>query len=106
MATGKLNFGLSHSIIEDMRQVFSKYPEIQSVLVFGSRAKSTFRDGSDIDLAVIAPNLNPERFTQLWDQLDSLPLVFKVDIIHWDKLENEKLKAKILTEGNTLYLKN
>lgn len=102
MATGELSFGLSRAILEDLRRVFAQYPEIQTVLVFGSRAKNTFQDGSDIDLAILAPALTSQRFTQLWDQLDSLPLVFKMDIVHWNTLENEKLKLKIMQEGKPL----
>ena len=76
-----MKFGLSNPVLGDLRQVFSAYPEIEQVLIFGSRAKSTFRDGSDIDLAVFAPNMSEQRFTPLWNALDDLPLVFKMDII-------------------------
>jgi len=54
MASNQLTFGLSDSILGDLRRVFSAYPEIEQVLIFGSRAKGAFKDGSDIDLAVIA----------------------------------------------------
>jgi predicted nucleotidyltransferase len=54
------------------------------VLIFGSRAKGGFRDGSDIDLAVFAPSMVDSRFTQLWQAIDDLPLVFNVDLLNWD----------------------
>jgi len=98
-----LMFGLSAAIVQDLRAVFAKYPEIDSVLVFGSRAKGTFKAGSDIDLAVFAPAMSDQRFTQLWGELDGLPLVFKMDILHWDRLRNERLKSKIPAEGKPLY---
>ena len=103
MAGRELTFGLSDSILGDLRRVFSSYPEIERVLIFGSRAKCSFRDGSDIDLAVFAPTMSEQRFTRLWSELDSLTLVFKMDVLHWDRLGNERLKSKIPGEGKVLY---
>ncbi|TPW18051.1 MAG: prolyl aminopeptidase [Halothiobacillaceae bacterium] len=100
---GKLIFGLSTTILSDLQRVFSAYPEIDKVVIFGSRAKGTFKNGSDIDLAVFAPTLSDQRFTQLWDELDALPLVFKMDLLHWDRLSNQRLKEKISVEGALLY---
>ena len=96
-------FGLSEAIVRDLRGVFAKYPEVESVLIFGSRAKTTFKEGSDIDLAVFAPAMGDERFAHLWNDLDSLPLVFKMDILHWDTLRNGRLKHRIPAEGRLLY---
>lgn len=103
MASSQLTFGLSDSILGDLRRVFSAYPEIERVLIFGSRAKGVFKDGSDIDLAVFAPTMSDQRFTLLWGELDGLPLLFKMDVLHWDKLGNERLKSKIPGEGKVLY---
>ena len=98
-----LSFGLSDSILDDLRRVFSSYPEIEQVLIFGSRAKGTFKNGSDIDLAVFAPTLSEQDFTRLWNELDALPLVFKMDVLHWDRLGNERLKNRIPVEGKVFY---
>ncbi len=77
MAQGNpLIYGLSPTIIEDLRQVFAHYPDIHQVLIFGARAKGNYKDGSDIDLAVIAPGMSDSTFTQLWNEIDALPLVF------------------------------
>lgn len=103
MANHHVTFRLSDSILGDFRKVFSAYPEIEQVLIFGSRAKGTFNEGSDIDLAVFALTLSDQRFTRLWSELDALPLIFKMDVLHWDKLKNERLKNKILREGNIFY---
>ncbi|MBY0578535.1 MAG: nucleotidyltransferase domain-containing protein [Burkholderiales bacterium] len=44
-------------------------------MIFGSRAKGTFKNGSDIDLAVFAPTLSEQNFIRLWNELDALPRV-------------------------------
>ena len=98
-----MKFGLSEEVQSALCAVFSHYPEIRQVLVFGSRAKGTFRDGSDIDLAVFAPDMTQDRFQCLWTELDTVPLVFKMDVLHWDTLANARLKEKILHEGRVFY---
>lgn len=98
-----LIFGLSSAILSDLRRVFAAYPEIEQVLIFGSRAKGSFRDGSDIDLAVFAPTMSKAAFTRLWNELDALPILFKMDVLHWDALNNERLKNKICAEGQALF---
>ncbi|MGB8517123.1 MAG: nucleotidyltransferase domain-containing protein [Gallionella sp.] len=98
-----LNTGLSDSILNDLRRVFAAYPEIEQVLIFGSRANGTFKDGSDIDLAVFAQTMSEARFTQLWNALDALPLIFKMDVLHWDTLANQRLKDKISITGQLIY---
>lgn len=103
MVSPPLCFGLSSDIINTLEGVFSQYPEIERVLIFGSRANGNFKDGSDIDLAILAPTLSDSRFAQLWNQLDELPIVFKMDILHWDRLANQHLRTKVLDEGRVLF---
>lgn len=103
MASERLRFGLSPSIITDIQTVFSQYPQIEKVLLFGSRAKNTWKDGSDIDLAVISTTLSDHDFTILWNKIDDLPLIFKIDCLHWNRLNNLSLKNKILQEGMLFY---
>lgn len=98
-----MKHGLSSEIVQQLKSVFARYPNIHAVYLFGSRAKGNFRDGSDIDLAVLAPEMKPEIFTQLWNEIDALPLVFKVDCLHFEQLDNNVLKHKILDEGVVFY---
>jgi len=102
-AAGEWSFGLSLAIREDFARVFRAYPTIERVLIFGSRAKGTARPASDIDLAVVAPGMSASDFAALWAAADSLPSLFKLDLLHWDALENAPLKEKILREGRVFY---
>jgi predicted nucleotidyltransferase len=94
-----LIFGLAPWIVTEFTKIFVRFPEIEKILLFGSRAKNQFRDSSDIDLAIFAPTLTDHRYAALWSQIDELPLVFKVDLVHWDRLSHPALKAKVLQEG-------
>jgi proline iminopeptidase len=42
-------------------------------------------------------------FTSLWTRVDRLPILFKIDLLHWDTLGKEALKQKILAEGRVFY---
>ncbi len=98
-----MTFGLSERIRADFSRVFARYPDIEQVFIFGSRAKGSAKPGSDIDLAVFAPRMTDPDFARLWNEIDDLPLVFKVDLLHWDRLANPSLKDKIQREGRLFY---
>ena len=54
-------FGLDTDTIRNIKDCFAKIPQIQKVLLYGSRAKGNYKNGSDIDLTLIGKNLNPEK---------------------------------------------
>jgi predicted nucleotidyltransferase len=46
-------YGLQEKTIQAIRNIFSRFPEVEKVLLYGSRAKGNFRNGSDIDLCMV-----------------------------------------------------
>lgn len=98
--------GLSQAIESQLKEVFSHYPTIDKVLLFGSRATKNFKPYSDIDLAVCGSELCEKEFARLWNELDGLPLAFKLDVLHLDTLTNTSLKQKILAQGKLFYQKD
>lgn len=103
MESERLIFGLAERHWVDFERIFSRYPKIEQVLIFGSRAKGTAKPWSDFDLAVIAPTLSDSEFSRLWNEIEDLPLVFKVDLLHWDRLPQDRLREKVLLEGRPFY---
>lgn len=102
-AVTALTSGLSATILADLCAVFAHYPQVERVLLFGSRATGFAKPGSDIDLAVLAPRMSHREFAQLWGELEDLPLVYTLDVLWWDDLNQEALKQKILRDGQALY---
>ena len=96
-------FGLSSQIIADLRQAFSQAPGLEKVMIYGSRSTGSNKPYSDIDLAAFGANLKPLDYTQLWSRLEDLPIVLKVDLLHWDALENPVLKSRVLRDGSLFY---
>ena len=102
-ALAPLEFGLSAQIVDSLRAVFAQFPSIQQVLIYGSRASGKFRSGSDIDLAVIAPTMSEQDFARLWNRLDDLPILFRLDVVDFEAIANPFLKQSIATEGLLFY---
>jgi len=96
-------FGLSSSVLEQLRTRLARHPKVERAMIFGSRAQGTARPGSDIDIAIVAPDLSSREFARLWTELDELPIAFKMDIVHFDRLTDEHLKAQIVRHGKTIY---
>ncbi|WP_129126307.1 nucleotidyltransferase domain-containing protein [Geomonas oryzae] len=103
MADEELIYGLARRHYLGLAGVFSKYPHIEKVTIFGSRAKGTEKPYSDIDLAVIAPEMDSGEFSRLLDELDALDLVFKLDVLHFDTLPQPKLRKTIELYGKQFY---
>lgn len=97
-----MNFGLYPSEIKELRQVFSKYAAVEKVYVFGSRATGTFREASDLDLALLGP-LDQHTMTNLWFDLEEMCLLLKIDMIEYHKLPNSEFKTQIDTYKLPLY---
>lgn len=103
MEDERLIFGLAQRHYLDLARVFGKYPKIERVIIFGSRVKGMEKPYSDIDLAVIAPGMEDTEFARFLGDLDELELVFKLDVLHLDRLNQEKLRDAILAHGKDFY---
>ena len=55
-----MTFGLRDSDIQYMTDLFRQHPDIDEVWVYGSRAKGTNRPGSDVDLALVGPDVRAD----------------------------------------------
>ena len=103
VADKTLPFGLSEPIRESLRDVFARFPQVDRVLVYGSRATGHYRPHSDIDLAVLAPGMSDREFSSLWMALDDLPILFRLDVSLWHEVTNPTLQQAMLDDGIPLY---
>ena len=49
------DFGLKSELLLQLTAVFHTHAEVDSVVLYGSRAKGTYHPGSDIDLSIMGP---------------------------------------------------
>lgn len=100
-----MSFGLNHRTLEQLRSVFGQYPEIEGAIIYGSRAKGNYREGSDIDLSMKGALLTDNIRSSVWLALDDLNLPFKIDLSVFDLLHSESLEEHIERVGISFYLK-
>ena len=89
--------------IEILRATFRRFPSVEEVKVFGSRATDTARRASDLDLAISAPNASPAEWSDICDAIENAPLIYELDLVRPEQSLNPRLKAKIATEGVVIY---
>ena len=92
-------FGLSEQTIKDIQSVFSAQPNIDKVLIFGSRAKGTYREGSDIDLALIGNGISLNQRLDILNQLEDQGILYKVDILDYQKQKDTPIGEHINRVG-------
>ena len=100
----KNHFGISQNSYTLILEEIQKYPQIEEVLIFGSRAKGTFRNGSDIDLAIKGKDCSPELALKISGTLNNeLPIPYYIDVLDYDSLQNAELKQHINRVGLQFY---
>ncbi len=98
------SFGLLSSDLNFIISLFQKFPSIQEVKIFGSRAKGNFKNGSDVDLSIKGEQITFEEINQLDDELNELSnLPYKFDLVHYEKIESLELKEHIDRIGKVIY---
>jgi predicted nucleotidyltransferase len=101
-----MNFGLLDTDIKRIREVFDLYPEVQRVVLYGSRAKGSYKPASDIDLTLIGTELNLTIQQKIERQLDDLMLPYKFDISLYTHISNHDLLEHIARVGKPFFTKD
>ncbi len=96
-------FGLPVATLDKLNSVFAQHGAIESVLIYGSRAKGNYRPGSDIDLTIKGSEIPFEEFMRIEDQIDNLMLPYSVDLSQYRQIGNEELIAHIDRVGVEIY---
>ncbi len=97
------DFGLSQGTQAKMNAVFARYPQIDRVTLYGSRAKGNYKRGSDIDLVISSPTMTLAQLLRLENELDDLLLPYKIDISLLDHIDNPDLLDHIQRVGREFY---
>lgn len=95
-------YGLRADIIEKIVQTIKKNMKIQKIILFGSRAKETYKKGSDIDISIISEDLNLKELNHIKVLLDDLMLPYKIDLLDYGRISNNDLKEHINRVGKIL----
>ena len=90
--------GIRDLVLAEILELAKKHG-IKKVILFGSRARGSYRRASDIDLAVSGGDI--DSFFLDLEEETTTPL--KYDVVNLDKAVQETLRKSIRTEGILLY---
>ena len=101
------NFGLTDEHLQTVKQIVSRYPQVEQVVIFGSRAMGNYQPASDIDLALKGKAIDSTVIAEIPRELEeetTIPSFF--DVLNYDSIGNQKLQAHIDRVGITVYMKS
>lgn len=99
------SFGLSDKTLATVRAILAGYPEIEQAILYGSRAKGTYRNGSDIDLTLVGAELDHRLLAQISGRLEDSSIPYQVDLSLKSDIDNHNLLAHIERVGVVFYRK-
>jgi predicted nucleotidyltransferase len=95
--------GLPEDAIQSICQVLSQFPAVEQAILYGSRAKGSYRPGSDIDLTLKGEQLTYQNLLDIELALDDLLLPWKIDLSLTQQIDNPTLLEHIARVGKTFY---
>jgi len=99
-----MKFGLQETTIEKICSVLASYPQIEKVLLYGSRAKGNYKNGSDIDLTLVGgQDLTMKVLFRIMDEIDDLLLPYTFDLSIFNHISDPEVIEHIQRVGVLLY---
>ncbi len=100
-------FGLKESVIRKIRAVFAVYPQVEKAVLYGSRAKGNFKNGSDIDLTLCGgKDLTLNVLYKVSNDLDDLLLPYTIDLSIFNQIGDTDVVDHIRRVGIIFYEKD
>jgi len=99
-----MNFGLTANVIAKIQNILKNHPEIKRAQIFGSRALGSYRQNSDIDLALWG-DIDELSLATIYAELDELPLPYKFDLVIYGEITHPPLREHIDRFGQDIFVK-
>ena len=91
---------LPNRVLNTIR-LFAKKHNVQKVFLFGSRARGTHTERSDIDIAVVGGDFD----AFYWDIKENVHSLLMFDIVNMDESTSDDLREEIEKDGIMIYEK-
>lgn len=95
-----MRYNLPDRVFRELLSYAQKH-SVEKIILFGSRARETNTDRSDIDIAVYGGEFDDF----YWDVKEKIHSFLMLDIIQGDTSLSEELKDEIKKKGVTIYEK-
>lgn len=101
-----MKFGLSDQTLNKIHSVLIQYPQVEKVVLYGSRARDNYRNGSDIDLTLFGEEeLTHTVVSQIAIDLDEQLLPYTIDLSIFKNIQNPDMIKEIEQVGKVFYIK-
>lgn len=96
-------FGIPDTTLVTVRAILAAERKVETAIVYGSRAKGTYKPGSDIDLTLTGPDLDFDALASLSGDLEDSNIPYKVDLSILARIDNPNLVEHIQRVGKVFY---
>lgn len=96
-----MRFGLKDRYYEELKVLYFLYPNIDEIIIFGSRARGDYKEKFDIDIA-IKGNLTKLDIALIRDYLEESRIPCMVDVVEYSKIADKNFKKEIDKEEKIL----
>ncbi len=88
-------------------KALTKHSSVQQIILYGSRARNTAQERSDIDLAIVCPHASDKDWIMVLEDVDNADTLLTIDCVRYDQLsETNQLKQMIDQEGIIIFTRN
>jgi uncharacterized protein len=101
-----MKYGLPQSAIQKINVVLSHYPQVEKAILYGSRAKGNYKNGSDIDLTLHGMDLSLNVIYKILDDIDELLLPYTIDMSIFKDISDPDVIEHIQRVGVKFYDKS
>jgi len=99
-------FGLKDVTVQKICEILARYPQVEKAVLYGSRAKGNYRNGSDIDLTLHGnADLTLNILYKISGEIDDLLLPYTIDLSIFHNLDDPDVVEHIRRVGVTFYEK-
>lgn len=97
-----MKYGLQSGQIAKIQRIFMKYP-VEKAILYGSRAKGSYKENSDIDIVLQGITLGARDISNIETELDELLLPYKFDLSIYHHLKDSDILDHIQKIGIIFY---
>jgi uncharacterized protein len=101
-----MKYGLPQSAVQKINAVLSRYPQVEKAILYGSRAKGNYKNGSDIDLTLDGTDLSLNIIYKILDDIDELLLPYTIDLSIFKDIRDPDVIEHIQRVGVKFYDKS
>ncbi len=94
-----IDFGLSERALNSLRTYFASIPEVEQVILYGSRARGDHHKGSDIDFMLIGSGITPRLLNKMDMEIDDLLLPWFIQITDRKVIRDARFLDVVEKEG-------